>query len=143
MPARSESPCWTDKHKAISTHFHAGANPAKARPVCPEVPDPVTLTARFFLAYWTGRAGDAAAARDQFTALLPVRERVLGAEHLHTLSTRYRLGRWIGRVEPVISSSRCCPSPNGCWVPGHPDTMATATNSPTGPHNGDSGSWLN
>jgi hypothetical protein len=103
--------------------FHAGANPAKARAVCPEVPEPVTLTALFFLAYWTGRA--AAAARDQLTALLSVRERVLGAEHPHTLSTRYRLARWTGRAGSVISSSRCCPSANGCWIPGHPDTMAT------------------
>ena len=35
----------------------------------PEHPD--TLAARASLAYWTGQAGDAAAARDQFAALLP------------------------------------------------------------------------
>ena len=42
---------------------------------------PETLAARRNLAGWTGRAGDAAGARDQFAALLPVRERVLGPEH--------------------------------------------------------------
>ena len=40
----------------------------------PEHPD--TLTAREHLARWTGQAGDPAAARDQFAALLPMRERV-------------------------------------------------------------------
>ena len=39
---------------------------------------PDTLTARANLASWTGEAGDAAGARDQFAALLPVRERVSG-----------------------------------------------------------------
>ena len=49
----------------------------------PDHPD--TQVARFNLAYWTGRAGDAAAARDQFAALLPVRERVSGPDHPDTL----------------------------------------------------------
>src|SRR5262245_8518985 len=40
---------------------------------------PDTLTARHELARWTGAAGDAAAARDQYAALAPVDERVLGA----------------------------------------------------------------
>ena len=40
-----------------------------------------TLTTRGNLAYYTGQAGDAAGARDQYTALLPIRERVLGPEH--------------------------------------------------------------
>ena len=39
---------------------------------------PDTLTARSHLARFTGQAGDAAAARDQFAALLPIKERVLG-----------------------------------------------------------------
>ena len=45
----------------------------------PDHPD--TLTARHSLAFWTGEAGDAAGARDQFAVLLPIRERVLGPEH--------------------------------------------------------------
>jgi hypothetical protein len=40
-----------------------------------------TLAARVQLANWTGQAGDAAGARDQYAALLPIRERVSGAEH--------------------------------------------------------------
>ena len=57
-----------------------------------------TLTARDNLARWTGEAGDAAGARDQFAALLPVRERVLGAEHPDTLTTRGNLARWTGEA---------------------------------------------
>ena len=45
----------------------------------PRPPD--TLTTRANLACWTGEAGDAAGARDQYAALLPVRERVLGPDH--------------------------------------------------------------
>ena len=37
---------------------------------------PDALTTRHSLAYWIGEAGDAAAARDQFEALLPELERV-------------------------------------------------------------------
>jgi hypothetical protein len=62
----------------------------------PEHPD--TLTARHSLAYWTGRAGDAAGARDQLAALLPIRERVLGPEHPDTLDTRNQLAAWTGRT---------------------------------------------
>ena len=51
----------------------------RMRVLGPEHPD--TLPARGNLARWTGEAGDAAGARDQFAALLPVRERVLGPEH--------------------------------------------------------------
>ena len=40
----------------------------------PEHPD--TLTARAGLAIHAGKAGDAAGARDQLAALLPIRERV-------------------------------------------------------------------
>lgn len=46
---------------------------------------------------WAGDAGDAAGARDQFAALLPVRKRVPGAEHPVTL-TRGNLARWTGKA---------------------------------------------
>ena len=55
-----------------------------------------TLTARANLATWTGQAGDPAGARDQYAALLPVRERVSGAEHPDTLTTRANLAHWTG-----------------------------------------------
>ena len=45
-----------------------------------------------------GGGGDAAGARDQFAALLPIRERVLGAEHPDTLTTRANLAYWAGQA---------------------------------------------
>jgi hypothetical protein len=46
-----------------------------------------------------GQAGDAAAARDQLTALTPAVERVLGPEHPDTLSSRYGLAWWTGEAK--------------------------------------------
>jgi len=48
-----------------------------------------TLVARGNLAHWTGQAGDAAGARDQYAALLPIQERALGPEHPDTLTARW------------------------------------------------------
>jgi hypothetical protein len=50
------------------------------------------------LAYWTGLAGDAAGARDQYAALLPIIERVQGPGHPHTLATRHELACWTGEA---------------------------------------------
>jgi hypothetical protein len=47
---------------------------------------------------WTGEAGDAAAARDQFAALLADRERILGTDHPDTLAARSDLARTIGNA---------------------------------------------
>jgi hypothetical protein len=58
------------------------------------------LSTRANVARWTGEAGDAAAARDQYATLLPVVERVLGPEHPNTLSTRASLARWTDRARP-------------------------------------------
>ncbi len=44
-------------------------------------------------------AGDAAGARDQFAALLPVRERVSGPEHPATLAIRDNLAHWTEKAE--------------------------------------------
>ena len=55
---------------------------------------PDTLTAAANLARWTGEAGDAAGARDQYAALLPIHERVLGPEHPATLTTCRNLACW-------------------------------------------------
>ena len=50
------------------------------------------------LARFTGEAGDAAAARDQFAALLPALEQVLGPEHPETLASRGGLAYWTGEA---------------------------------------------
>jgi hypothetical protein len=48
---------------------------------------------------WAGQAGDAAAARDQLAALLPVRERVSGPEHPDALAAHASLVYWTGQAE--------------------------------------------
>jgi hypothetical protein len=59
---------------------------------------PETLTTRANLAHWTGEAGDAAGARDQHAALLPIQERVLGPDHPDTLAVRADLAHWIAQA---------------------------------------------
>ena len=71
----------------------------------PEHPD--TLTARDNLAHWTGQAGDAAGARDQFAALLPMHRAGPRPEHPRTLATRANLAVWTWKATatpgPVLS----------------------------------------
>ena len=107
---------------------------AAARPragLGPEHPD--TLATRSHLARWTGEAGDAAGARDQFAALLPVRERVLGPEHPDTLATRARPrlvdrgGRGCGR-RPGPVRRAAAGHASGCWAPSTPHTLTTRDN---------------
>jgi hypothetical protein len=71
--------------------------PIRERVVGPEHPD--TLATRHDLAWSTGEAGDAAAARDQFAALLPIGEPVLGPEHPATLATRRSLAFWTKKAD--------------------------------------------
>ena len=60
---------------------------------------PDTLWTRAHLARWTGEAGDAVGARDQFAELLPMRERVSGPEHPDTLAVRHDLAYWTGQAK--------------------------------------------
>jgi hypothetical protein len=60
---------------------------------------PGTLVAQSNVAGWTGHAGDAAGARDQYAALLPIRERVLGPGHPDTLAARNELACWTREAE--------------------------------------------
>ena len=70
--------------------------PIRERLLGPEHPS--TLTTRSRAARFTGEAGDAAAARDQYAELLPIQERVLGPEHPDTLATRDNLASWTGQA---------------------------------------------
>ncbi|WP_327097172.1 AAA family ATPase [Nocardia vinacea] len=63
-----------------------------------------TLTAREHLARWTGEAGDASAARDQYAELLPLYEQVWSPEHHDTLKVRGRLARWTGEAGDVSAA---------------------------------------
>ena len=71
----------------------------------PAPEDQDTLASRASLAHLTGKAGDAAGARDRFAALLPVEERVLGPEHPLTLTTRDDLAEWTGRTGDGCTSA--------------------------------------
>ena len=93
----------------------------------PEHPD--VLTARANLAYWSGHAGDAARARDQYAALLRIREQVLGPEHPDTSSARHHLAYWSGEAGDATGArdqfaaaadSRAGAGPRAPGHPGHP-----------------------
>ena len=96
----------------------------------PEHPD--TLAARHELARWAGEAGDAAGARDQLAALLPIRERVLGPEHPDTLGTRHNVAYWTGHVGDAAGArdqlAALLPIRERVLGPEHPDTLATRHN---------------
>ena len=93
---------------------------------------PGTLNACHELAVWTGRAGDAAGARDQFAALLPISERVLGPEHRYTLATRHGLARWAGHAGDAAGArdqfAALLPIREQVQGPEHPDTLGTRHN---------------
>ena len=80
----------------------------------------------------TGVAGDAAAARDQYAALLPVRERVLGPEHPDTLSTRANLAYWTGEAGDAAAArdqyAALLAVRERVLGPEHPDTLSIRAN---------------
>jgi hypothetical protein len=93
----------------------------------PEHPD--TLGARTHLATWTGSAGDAAGAHDQFAALLRIRERLLGPEHPDTLTTRNYLAYWAGEAGDAAGArdqlAALLPIRERVEGPDHPHTLMT------------------
>ena len=93
---------------------------------------PETLAARRDLAGWTGRAGDAAGARDQFAALLPIIERVLRSEHPDTLVTRHELAVWTGEAGDAAGGrdqlAALLPIRERVLGPEDPRTLATRGN---------------
>jgi hypothetical protein len=88
---------------------------------------PGALATRSELAYSAGQAGDAAAARDQFAALLPVAERVLGPEHPDTLAARASLAYWTGQAGDAAAArdqfAALLPVAERVLGPEHPDTL--------------------
>jgi hypothetical protein len=97
----------------------------------PEHPD--TLVARANLGHWTGAAGDAAGARNQFAALLPVEKRVLGPEHPRTLADGGGgLARWTGEAGDAAGArgqlAVLLPVLERVLGGEHPDTLTTRHN---------------
>jgi hypothetical protein len=93
---------------------------------------PGALAARSELAYSTGQAGDAAAARDQFAALLQAAVRVLGPEHPDTLATRASLAYWTGQAGDAAAArdqfAALLPVAVRVLGPEHPDTLTNRHN---------------
>ena len=112
MAARDLFQVITDVHVAQSAYgpWHSG-----------------TLDARHHLAYWTGKAGDAAGARDQYAALVPVSERILGPEAPISLAARYGLARWSGAAGNAAGArdrfAALLPICERVSGPEHPDTL--------------------
>ena len=88
-----------------------------------------TLAARSSAAIWAGMAGDAAEARDQFAALLPLIERVQGPEHPDTVAIRHNLATWAGRAGDAAEArdqfAALLPLSERVLGPEHPDTLTT------------------
>ena len=96
----------------------------------PEHPD--TLDNRANLARCTGLAGDPAAARDAYAALLPIRERVSGPEHPDRLTDRANLAACTGAAgDPAAARdayAALLPIRERVLGPEHPDTLTARAN---------------
>ena len=96
----------------------------------PDHPD--TLATRHNIAAWTGRNGDARAALQLCTALLPDRQRILGPDHLDTLATRANIALWTGQAGDVGTALELCTAllrdQRQILGPDHPDTLNTRHN---------------
>jgi hypothetical protein len=57
------------------------------------------LLARANLAHWTGMAGDAAEARDQYAVLLAIEQRELGRDHPYAELARASLDYWTAAAD--------------------------------------------
>jgi ABC-type multidrug transport system ATPase subunit len=72
-------------------------------------------------------ADDPAAARNQYAALLPVEERVLGPEHRYTLTIRHELARWTGQAGDAAAArdqdAALLPVEERVLGPEHSDTL--------------------
>ena len=108
---------------------YAGSSPSSSEVF---VGEPQTLTTSENLVHWIGAAGDAAGARDQYAALLPVRERVSGAEHPDTLTARANLASWTGQAgDPAGARDQYAallPVRERVSGAEHPDTLTTRAN---------------
>ena len=77
----------------------------------------------------SGQAGNAASARDQYAALLPAYERILGPEHPETLNTRNSLAWFTGHAGDPTSArdqlAALLPADERALGAEHPYTLAT------------------
>jgi len=93
---------------------------------------PDTLSARAYIARWTGECGDADAALRLYQELLTDKTRVLGPVHPDTLSTRGDIAGWTGDSGDPAAARRLyrelLKDETRVLGPGHPGTLATRHN---------------
>ena len=89
------------------------------------VEHPDSLSTRHGLAHWTGSAGDAVGARDRFTVLVHIYERVLGVEHPDTLAARRSLAD--GPATRATSQERAIYRQSFCLSMGESSASSTPT----------------
>jgi transposase-like protein len=115
---------------SMSNHVVSAGDAVSSHVAGPEHPG--FLAAQSELAYSAGQAGDAAAARDQFTALLPVAERVLGPHHPDTLAARASLAYWTGQAGDAAAArdqfTALLPVAERVLGPEHPDILINRHN---------------
>ena len=115
-------------NQAVSSHGASSTNAAQG----PLQEHSDALAARSELAYSTGQAGDTAGARDQFAALLPIAERVLGPDHPDTVATRASLAYWTGQAGDAAAArdqfAALLPVAEFVLGPEHPDTLTNRHN---------------
>ena len=91
-----------------------------------------TLTARGYVAGWTGDCGDSAGALQLFRELLPDRVQVLGLDHPSTLATRNNIARWTGQCGDSAEALRLyrelMPDLVRVMGPDHPHTLTARNN---------------
>jgi Tetratricopeptide repeat len=91
-----------------------------------------TLGARHLLARWTGEAGDAVAARDQFAVLLTDMHRILGPDDHDTLITRNQLAYYTGEAGDSAGArdqlEEVLPEMERILGLNHPDTLLARHN---------------
>ena len=117
------------EHPPVPTHEDP-ADDVSAFAAGPEHPG--ALATQSELAYSVGLAGDAAAARDQFAALLPVAKRILGPDHPDTLAARASLAYWTGQAGDAAAArdqfAALLLSYEEVLGPDHPDTLTNRHN---------------
>jgi hypothetical protein len=100
--------------------------PASAERQAPEEAELGVLEGR---AHSAGQAGDAAEARDQYAAPLPIQERVLGPEHPATLATRHNLAAFTWEAGDAAGARDQCAAlfsiEERVLGPEHPATLDT------------------
>jgi Tetratricopeptide repeat len=127
-PHLIEDICQPNRERLLITHQSTHTTTVWAR----SLPARSNCCASPNLASWSGQAGNAAGARDQYAILLPIVERILGAEHPETLTVRANLTGWSGEMGDAAGArdqyAALLPIRNRALEAKHPDTLTIRAN---------------